>query len=367
MFLTFNDYPGGIFSGQVVDVCRFLQSQGNEVRLLSLVSLRNYFSVRKTIRAQYANCTVLPMWPGVANWRKNATRIGRAVRKFNAGTVIARGAFAANLALQAKRNNPDLRVVFDGRGAYKAEFGEFNVAGSAQLNAEIASVEKRAVLESGFRIAVSEALVAWWRNEYGYSTAQHAVIPCTLRAVPETKVDRNAIRGKLGFAPDDIVIVYSGSNAGWQSFDELDRLLPALFERNEKVKLLMLTGDISSLQLAKKYPACVVQQWVAAHEVFGLLSACDYGWLVRNGSVTNQVASPVKFAEYLACGLDVLISPGLGDFSVFVHDNGCGLIATTAMPDLASVAEEKRTANKALAQQHFVKAAYAAHYKQVAG
>jgi glycosyltransferase involved in cell wall biosynthesis len=58
------------------------------------------------------------------------------------------------------------------------------------------------------------------------------------------------------------------------------------------------------------------------------LIACDYGILIREKSVTNQVASPVKFAEYLACGLPVIISNELGDYSEFVKLNECGFILT---------------------------------------
>ena len=54
--------------------------------------------------------------------------------------------------------------------------------------------------------------------------------------------------------------------------------------------------------------------------------AADYGLLIRENSFTNQVASPVKFAEYLCCGLPVIISERLGDYSEFVEKNGCGYI-----------------------------------------
>jgi glycosyltransferase involved in cell wall biosynthesis len=54
------------------------------------------------------------------------------------------------------------------------------------------------------------------------------------------------------------------------------------------------------------------------------LIAADYGLLIREESVTNKVASPVKFAEYLACGLKIIISPNLGDYSEYVINNDCG-------------------------------------------
>lgn len=38
----------------------------------------------------------------------------------------------------------------------------------------------------------------------------------------------------------------------------------------------------------------------------------------------NNVASPTKFAEYMLCGLPVLISEGVGDYTKFVEETKTG-------------------------------------------
>jgi glycosyltransferase involved in cell wall biosynthesis len=62
----------------------------------------------------------------------------------------------------------------------------------------------------------------------------------------------------------------------------------------------------------------------------------DYGILIRPNSITNSVASPVKFAEYLASGLQVLISDGIGDFSEFVVREKIGYLINNVV-DIDSV------------------------------
>jgi len=62
---------------------------------------------------------------------------------------------------------------------------------------------------------------------------------------------------------------------------------------------------------------------VADHLIVG-----DYGLLIRENSVTNQVASPVKFAEYLACGLKVIISEDLGDYTKLSSQKNWGYVYT---------------------------------------
>lgn len=52
--------------------------------------------------------------------------------------------------------------------------------------------------------------------------------------------------------------------------------------------------------------------------------AGDVGLLLREDSLTNRVASPVKFAEYLRCGLPVVLTPYVGDFSELGATEGVG-------------------------------------------
>ena len=307
------------------------------------------------------------MRPGVENWKKNASSVKRNLSSLNADTVIARGPFATWLALEAKKSGIVKRVVFDGRGAYSAEFREYNVAGSSTLNTEIEAIEKRAVLESDFRIAVSKALAEYWQRTFGYSETEHQIIPCTLRTIEKKETDLQAVRKRFGFAPEDIVIVYSGSFAGWQSFDLLDKVGIDLLEKQKSVKFLVLAPDTATLKMAQKYPDRVVCTWLSSKEVHAVLNVCDYGWMVREETITNLVASPVKFAEYLAAGLPVIISKNLGDFSAFVRHHKAGFVAEGVFPELAKTSEEERNRFRQLAETYLTKKAFTEQYKIVAG
>jgi glycosyltransferase involved in cell wall biosynthesis len=56
------------------------------------------------------------------------------------------------------------------------------------------------------------------------------------------------------------------------------------------------------------------------------LAAADVAVLLRHPSAINSVASPVKFAEYLSCGLPVIVTSQIGDFSSLVQREGLGLV-----------------------------------------
>jgi glycosyltransferase involved in cell wall biosynthesis len=79
---------------------------------------------------------------------------------------------------------------------------------------------------------------------------------------------------------------------------------------------------------------------VPSDQVALYLSAGDLGLLPRRPSLVNQVASPVKFAEYLAAGLPVLTNQGVGDYSELVHREGIGVALSATCTGLDATAGE---------------------------
>lgn len=358
VYLTFNDSPGGIFTSQVIDVCRFLRDEIKvQVQLVSFVSVRNYFENRKKIKSQYSDAIVLPMWPGIDNWRKNKALLRQKLRTLAPDAIIARGPFAAVLAKQSS----GARVCFDARGAYAAEFSEYGVGGDKISGTEVKGVEAKAIAESDCAIVVSNALVNYWKDEFGYQSQKHRVIPCTLTGSPIMNAEFPA--------HENVRIVFSGGSGKWQSTELISDILTPYFEVHNNVELLMLTQQLpANFTLAEKFPDRVSQKWVSEKQVPEILRTCDYGWMVRGNSVTNQVASPVKFAEYLASGLSVIISPGLGDFSGFVEKNNCGVVLHEKnLPQLEKICADQRAHNRELAMSTFTKKLYSGDYQYCIG
>jgi hypothetical protein len=85
-------------------------------------------------------------------------------------------------------------------------------------------------------------------------------------------------------------------------------------------------------------------------EVPNYLVAADSALLLRDDSIINRVASPVKFAEYLLSGLPVVLTDGIGDVSTLVGHTGVGTCVHPARPSdalgylrvLAGMNEEDR-------------------------
>jgi glycosyltransferase involved in cell wall biosynthesis len=268
--------------------------------------------------------------------------------------LIGRGVFATNLLLlvKGKKNT----VVYDGRGAIWAEAEEYQVYQGVLSNQTIFELEKNAVLASDKKIAVSNKLVEYWQQEFAYDQDTHTVIPCSYS--PADKTPSQNLKSTVGWNSEDVVFIYSGSLEGWQGLGELGEIFKDLLSLNPKCKLLLLARKSAiSIELEKQYPNQVKRKWLAPEEVSSYLSMGDYGLLLRPESVTNKVASPVKFAEYVGAGLKVLISPNIGDFSGFTKENNLGYIIK--LPSEISEVEISSNLDKdrisALADQEFSK------------
>ena len=91
--------------------------------------------------------------------------------------IICRGPLATSLALDVYKNS---QVVYDGRGAVVAEQNEYGVFNGSGIEKGLWAIEQKSVLQSHFRIAVTKKLVKYWQQEFGYSSNNHSIIPCTV-------------------------------------------------------------------------------------------------------------------------------------------------------------------------------------------
>ncbi|HXB39276.1 MAG TPA: hypothetical protein VNZ49_01970 [Bacteroidia bacterium] len=352
IFLTYNDSYSGIYKSQVIDVCSFFEKEFScKTRLVALVSIRNYSEQRRLIKSNCKNSIILPMFPKAQFWKLNTFSLFFVCLFTGEKKIWARGPFACNMALSFKKPGLVKKVIFDARGAYKAELTEYQVVQNDTVKKSIAEIEEKALAKSHAQLAVSEKLVEWWKTQYNFTSEKIVIVPCTLsesfitQLPGEEKIKE--LRTNLGFKESDIILAYSGSSAGWQSFQLVDEFLFSTFSKNENYKLIFLSNKIpNQSKTFKQYADRIVTKWVKPDEVKNILYAADYGLLIREKSITNKVASPVKFAEYLACGLNVIISEEIGDFTDFVRQHHCGSILNNNTSFSKITYAEKQKNNK---------------------
>jgi len=319
-YLTLGESYGSVYKSQVIDRIAHLQKEQKATHfcILAILPCGTFFKDRKRLKKDHGSVVCLPSYPRTKNWDKNyiVCLLLLMFGRFNA--VVCRGPFAAALAIRCRKRMKNLKVVYDGRGARAAEILEYSP--SHPLKDSVSDIESSAVNDSDYQLAVSQKLVDYWSVEYGYqkNLKHYQVVPCNVTSVFETPVrSRKERRHELGWNDDDIVFVFSGGISQWQLSTLFQRFCEYVLKRGFRLLILAKGAPIFD-EWKTAYEGSVRQMWIPSDTVPSWISAGDYGVMLRDQNVTNSVAAPVKFAEYLCCGLKVICSENLGDYSEFV-------------------------------------------------
>lgn len=120
---------------------------------------------------------------------------------------------------------------------------------------------------------------------------------------------RRKIRKELGLDEGQKLYTYSGSLAPYQRFDDTVQYFSRVAKHDETAVMLVLTPDLEKAR--KILDQKVAGRYILKHgqfsEMNGYLNASDAGFMLRDPTPTNRVATPTKFAEYCLTGLPVVM------------------------------------------------------------
>lgn len=240
-----------------------------------------------------------------------------------------------------KRLRPSTRIIFDVRGAEPEEIFYVNHSKNVLLkrprfgNTErkfqwSSKLEKNAVETADFYSCVSETMKTHMQKKYGITEERIDIVPCGVSRNfffdPNMRAKTREILG----LEKKLVFVYVGSMNAWQ----LPHLLLKLFKRIQsnisEAFLIILTHDLQaavSLLRLEAIPDCsVLVKKVPNQQIPQMLCAADFGLLLREKSKLNLVSSPIKFGEYVCCGLPVIMTDAVTDARLLLERMGVGVI-----------------------------------------
>jgi glycosyltransferase involved in cell wall biosynthesis len=241
----------------------------------------------------------------------------------------------------ASRGDRGPRVVLDLRGIRDVEYlltlgkrlsdlspEERDRLVTYQAQEELACRRADAVL------TVSRPMEKLVRERYAVDGARLGRMPNHAEPVPDAEARREKARADLGIAADTLLVAYSGTLAAWQMPDASVRIFEALKKHREDARLLFLTpeADAAAKIVAKSGVKDVLIRSAPPGEAARLLAAADYGLLLRQDDLVNRVACPVKFGEYLACGVRPVVTPYVGDQSKLCETSDLGVVVGLGAP-----------------------------------
>ena len=181
-------------------------------------------------------------------------------------------------------------------------------------------------------IVLTNVLKSDYRDKLGV-TVPIDVIPCCvdLDRFKNVAKMRIARRTEIGISETTKLYIYVGKAGSWYMIDETFELFRTAVQIDPESKLLVITSDPYEVFLEAAGRAGVAQESFfvrnAGYSIVGeWMSAADIALSLVKPLSSKRGSSPVKFAEYLACGLPVIATAGIGDIDCLINEYRIGTL-----------------------------------------
>lgn len=250
------------------------------------------------------------------------------IRRHRLDTVHARSHVPAAMALVA-RALTGCSLIFDVRGLLADEYadvGHWSRGGAPYRVLKV--VERAAITRADGIVVLTERL----RQHLFARDPRVVVIPCCadVARIASAASDRNAQRRELGLA-ERRVLVYVGKFAGWYMEGEMVAFFATA--RRERPDLHFLVVSQSDPNIVRREfrrqavpPDAYTVTQAAPEDLGRVLGGADAGMCLVRPLPSKISSSPTKVAEYLAAGLPVLSTAGIGDVDELLQAGRCGVV-----------------------------------------
>ncbi|MDQ2974614.1 MAG: hypothetical protein M3R69_04270 [Acidobacteriota bacterium] len=297
---------------------------------------------------------------------------GKLVKTNNIEMVHARSHIPATIALALKRRF-GLKMIFDIRGLMADEYVDANHWQKGNIPYRLTkTMERRALTASDGVVTLTERIwpfIQEWEGLRGRDVI-HEVVPCCadlelFKFSTENRIER---RAELGL-DDQLTFTYSGSIDGWYLTEQmadfcahLVRGIPTAHflwlvrSGHERINRLMTERGVSRRSYTIRA--------AASRDVPSYLAAADAGLAFIKPCFSKLASSPTKYAEYLGCGLPLVINAGIGDSDVLITQEGVGVLvrdfnaleyakALEGIREFTNNADQTRARSRAVAERLF--------------
>ena len=289
------------------------------------------------------------LWPAVSRLglRLNARLLAARLRTLAGDSAVVfhcRGEDAVEWATALRQHFTHAGVVADIRGAGAEEvlhshgYDGPHEADAPRRQAYHVHMSRlhAALANAGAVLSVSPGMIDWLR-ELGVSDDRLGYVPCAVPRLAYSDALRERTRREHSLT-DKVVFEYLGVVASYQYIE--DGVIPffqATLEQHPRAHLLCITTHpvrMRSLLAEAGIPTTATTvMCVPQNEVAGVLAGADCGLLLKGPSRLNRVWQPIKLGEYLASGLPVVVSRGVGRVDALIAESGAGVVV--GVPDPA--------------------------------
>jgi glycosyltransferase involved in cell wall biosynthesis len=260
-----------------------------------------------------------------------ALAAARLVRRHRLDAIHARNHVPAAMAMLVSRLSP-CRTIFDLRGLMAEEYvdaGHWKRGGAPYRLAQW--IQRAALQRADGVVTLTEAVVPHL-SETGAGPDATFVIPCCadVERIAERAEERGTAREELGIG-ERPTMVYVGKFTGWYMEREMAGFVAAARRSTPDLLFLIVTQADPAPMLSELDRHGIgpgdYRVLRAEHDEIGrYLAAADVGLSFVRPCFSKISSSPTKIGEYLAAGLPVISTTGIGDVDALLRDNRVGAL-----------------------------------------
>jgi len=239
------------------------------------------------------------------------------------------------------------KIIFDPRGAFPEEQRQKRNWKQNSLYYKLLKIlEILALKKSDFTICMSKTLEQhyrgiWHRGNYAY------IPPCVdFQRFDLYNGAKKDARNKYQIPANSLILLYSGSfDWPWSISKICGEIFSKIKEKDPETYLLILSNSEESKIIDILLTSGIEKKDIIIYspnysEIPSLTNAADIGLVVREESIINKVAYPIKFLEYLASGIPVITTKANLFISQIAEDEKIGLIYRSGNSDFMLKFEE---------------------------
>jgi glycosyltransferase involved in cell wall biosynthesis len=271
-----------------------------------------------------------------------ARRWARETRPGETAIVHSRGYVPALVALYIKRRT-GTRFLFDMRGFWVDEKVDAGLWSRGGLLYRVGKwCERRFLTESDAVVSLTAAGVRELPALGPVAAGAPVVVIPTCADLDRFTPDPDpaggdVLRRELGLG-DALVVGYVGTLSNWYLRGETLSYLAWMCRRFEEIKVFMVTReDHDRLRADAGRAGIPVGKLVMTRAAFDdmprLMRVMDLGVFFIRVCFSKRASAATKLAEFLGCGVPVVINDGIGDSGEIVRDNRVGVVLSDTTPD----------------------------------
>jgi glycosyltransferase involved in cell wall biosynthesis len=246
--------------------------------------------------------------------------------------VHARNHIPAAMALMLRSLFP-VKLLFDMRGVMAEEYVDAGLWKEGGLPFRVTKwVEAKMFRRADAIVMLTRRIKKALKETSPHlgGAAPIEIIPCCVDLSLYRGVDGDGVRQRLGLT-GKTVMVYTGSLGGWYLTDEMAELFATGCEAIPDLHFLVLTQSDHEMiagALAKRgvTPDRYTILTAPSREVPRYLAAADFGVSLIKPCFSKLSSSPTKIGEYLASGLPILSTAGIGDLDELLGGERLGAL-----------------------------------------